>query len=270
MAESKNDALRIAIGLFRASQEASSALGRPVLAALDDAFKSARISFVSFPLGKNGENTGNTIQMNQLLKDDPATLSVWLVHEAYHVAAKRNELEIDEEIHSRELQGRYWQSLIQGISFEGQTYRVGSGQLLDSYRKDQLVDWVLGMPEYSDKAGFLTQNWIAKHIQDWKGPANRNIFTKRMYVSVLVQRPDMLDIGPVARALFALLKSSTVADARSLISHAGGGNFPKGQAMVKERLSQIWGATATTNEFVDSVLRWQRETGIDLGAVPRR
>ena len=243
-------------------------MGRPILVKLDAAFKTGKIKLAVLPEGLDGLQKGDGIEMNQQLANDPAKLSVGLVHEGYHLAANRQEAEIDEEIHSRELQGRYWQHLMGGIAFEGKTYTVGTGIVLEAYRNDQVIDWVLGLPDYSDHKDFLTQHWVAVHIQDWKGPANRNFFTKQKYIAVLLKRPDLLDIGPGARALFAILKASTPHEAKALIAHAGDGNFAKGLALVQERIGKaMWGATAGTTEFVNSILRWQKETAIDLGVV---
>jgi len=266
-----NDAISVAIELFRASQESSTAMGRPVLATLEAASKSGKITFAQLPMGLDGQQRGDTIEMNESLRNDPGKLSVWLVHEGYHLAMKRRELEVDEEIKSRQIQGQYSLSLMRGIPYDGTMYTVKRSAVVDAYLKDQVIDWVLGLPDYSDKEGFLTQSWIGAHIHDWKGAANRTIFAKRKYVAILVKPPKLVDRGPGGRALFALLSSSSVGDARSLISHAGDGDYAKGLKLVSERISHaLWGEGGETGKLTKDVLQWQRETGIDLGVAARQ
>jgi len=266
---SPDEALRIAIELFRASMESHTAAGAPVLTTLEAAAKGGKITFVTLPMGMEGQQRGDSIQMNQYLINNPAKLSVWLVHEGFHLAAKRKSLEIDEEIGSRQLQGRYWQTLMRGITLEGKTYTVQSGAVLEMYSKDRIVDWVLSIPGYTDTEGFLTQGWIIAHIQDWGGPANREKNTRQLYITALLQPPDRLEIGPGARALFATLSSATPAEARGLITFAGGGDFAKGRKMIAERIGKVWGGSALIDQFTNDVVAWQNATGIDLGMVPR-
>jgi len=265
MAHSNNDIIRIAIELFRASQESKTPQGLSILTNLDAFFKRGGIILAPLPPGLEGRTDGNTIELNQL-DEDPARLSVWLVHEGYHTAAKPDELEIDEEIQSRLFQCRYMQTLMTGIKVEGKQYRIPELSLMGTCSKGKVVDLVVGNSAYTDKLGFLTQSWVVKHIQDEGGPGNRELETKKKYVSVLIERPKPVEIGSVARALFDILSSSKIWEARDLVEHAGGGSFYRGKEIVKERIGQaMWGAHPATTQFYNRVLMWQRQTFIDLG-----
>jgi len=207
--------------------------------------------------------------MNRALIPDPGSSSVWLVHEAYHLSNIGTKLYIDEEIGSRELQARYGLRSTQGIIYEGKTYKAkargGLQELLDSSRRKQIVDWVLGLPDYTDDENFLTQAWIGQHIRDWGGPSNRNPFTRQKYLDKLLEKPRPEEIGPGARALFAILESApSKEEVRSLIKYAGGGDAEEGLKRIRERIEPAMWGTAATSLF-KSIIDWQKRTGFDLG-----
>ncbi|TWS95811.1 hypothetical protein [Reyranella sp. CPCC 100927] len=264
------EALRIAIGLFRASADSKSTDGAPVLTKLEEAAKLGKIVFENLG-GLEGDTnlTTGVIRMSEYLIAEPAKLSIWLVHEGFHAAAKRGSLEIDEEIESRSLQARYWQSLMAGVSFEGKKYTVKSGMLLEMHYKNRILDWVLTMPDYTNTKGFLTARWIIAHIQHWGGPANREKNTRQMYIAELMKPPSLTELAPGARALFDILRSAPLAEARDLITFVGGGDFAKGRKMIAERIGKVWGGSAVIEHFTNDVVAWQKMTAIDLGMVPR-
>ncbi len=264
------EALRIAIGLFRANAESKSADGAPVLMKLEEGARLGKILFEDLG-GLEGETNIRTgvIRMGEYLIDDPAKLSMWLVHEGFHAAAKRGSLEIDEEIGSRILQARYWQSLMSGVTFEGKKYTLKSGTLLEMHYKNRILDWVLTMPDYTNTKGFLTARWIIAHIQQWGGLANREKNTRQMYIAELMKPPSLTELAPGARAVFDILRSAPLAEARDLITFVGGGDFAKGRQMIAERIGKVWGGGAVIDHFTNDVVAWQRMTAIDLGMVPR-
>lgn len=267
---SDTTSLKIAIELFRASPESKDKVGRAVLATLDDLAAHGKITFANLESGLAGQSHPNerTIEMNRNEVSDVAFSSIWLVHEAYHLSNLGTKLYIDEEIGSRELQARYALRLTNGVVYEGKTYQVKAGQgtqeLLDSYKRSQIVDWVLALPDYADDEDFLTQAWIGQHIRDWGGPANRNRFTREKYIDKLLEKPRLEDIGPGARALFAILESMPSDEVRFQIKRVGGGDLGDGLKRIRERIEPAMWGTAATSLF-DSIIEWQNRTGFDLG-----
>jgi hypothetical protein len=264
---SENSSLKIAIELFRASPESKDQVGRAVLTTLDDLAAHGKITFADLATGLEGNSypKERRVEMNRALIPDPASSSIWLVHEAYHLSNLGTKLYIDEEIGSRELQARYASRLTQGVVYEGKTYQVKAGQgtqvLLNSYKRNQIVDWVLALPDYANDEDFLTQAWIGQHIRDWGGPGNRNRFTRKKYIDKLLEKPRLEDIGPGARALFAILESMPSDEVRFQIKSVGGGD---GLKRIHDRIeSAMWGTAQAS--FKERIIDWQKRTGFDLG-----
>ena len=265
-AEAKDQqAIVIAIELFRLSKTSKSGEGPAVLARLDELFKAGKITFAELPAGLSGESNvrTETISMNRNLIADLGNVSVWLVHEAYHLAGLGTKLYIDEEINSREMQARYGQEIMRGITYGGKVYRTWPGDIREFFEKNQIVDWVLLIPAYVNEEGFLTPSWIAEHIWGWGGPANRRPGTKTKYIELLLKKPRLQDIGPGARALFALLETAPVQEARKLITDAGGGDFAAGSERIRARIDPAIGYGDGT--LRDRITDWKNRTGIDLG-----
>ncbi len=259
--------LEVAIELFRASKDSTTATGKAVLDTLDDLRKRGKITFGTLSSGLEGESntTQKTITMAKYLVSDPAKCSIWLVHEAYHLAGVDTGLYIDEEIHSRELQAQYSKTISQGIQYKGNTYKADGGELVAYYQRNQLIDWVLKM--YGDDKTFLPQGWIAQHYRDSGGPSNRTAATKKLFVEKLARDPEKSSPdykAAVAEALVAILKSCEMSDASMLIKTAGDGNLDDGMERIRSRIAPITGSGPTATKLSE-ILAWQKRTGFDLG-----
>ena len=257
--------VKIAIELFRLSPQSAAGDGKDVLATLDDLFPKRKITLANLQgLAGLSDKQERTIQMDRGLLANAADLSIWLVHEAYHLT--RSELYIDEEIHSRELQGQYWDWLVKGVKYGAKTYSAkATGYILEKYRKNQIVDWVLESDEYDKSKDFLTRDWILKHINDWGGPNNRTLETSRKYARSLLDDSgrDPQTKARVGEVMFAILSNSSLRkdETRKLIFEAGNGDLEKGLNLLHEVIAPAISQTQLLNRVVD----WERSSGFDLG-----
>jgi hypothetical protein len=123
-----------------------------------------------------------------------ASASVTLIHEAVHLV--ESVTYVEEELLCRGLQLLYYPELLPpGVTYYDRRGRrktailsVGSARE-DSLkeqtkyaRRNQLVDYVIGIPEYAE---YLESEWVARHGRDWGGVANRLGWTKGKFLKVL-------------------------------------------------------------------------------------
>jgi hypothetical protein len=220
-----------AIELFENAPQGTTAMGLRILGVLRKARETGALSFAD--LGEDGISSPSQgwIKITDRYQDDPAKASIWMVHEAYHVAVVADKmLYVDEEIESRRIQGEYSIYLEDtgGKLKDGKPYApvVRSSSLSEFYRANRIIDWVI--PQYKDEDDFkITADWIVKHKSEWGGFANRTLDTRKYYAKILVDSQptgswDPRSIDPdVAKTLRELLNSGPRGERPSIEAAAG-------------------------------------------------
>jgi hypothetical protein len=218
------EAFKTAIDLFRETPASKSPHGARVLAKLEESLLAGNISYG----GDNSSNSGTgKIQIEASYRGDIANTSISLVHEGFHVAINLDPY-IDDELASRDIQAEYGAYLFANPTrVGGQTYQLKrEPYLAEVKRKDQVVDYVIGMYYGSQPDFTITKDWILKHQADWKGLCNRTTKTRKIYAKILVDSQptaswNPLSIDPaVAAALFELLECAP-GDSKEILAHAG-------------------------------------------------
>ena len=222
-----------AIELFANSPQSSTPVGKRILAKLQETRRNNLLSFADIgPAGDSSRESG-TIRITKVYERDPIKTSIWLVHEAYHLAvAKDDLLYADEEVESRRIQGEYWIFLEDtGVRLQdGIRYRLApqDSPLPKAYRADRIIDWVI--PMYVDEKAFkITADWIVKHKGDWGGLCNRTLDTRKFYAKILADSQPTFALDPrsidpqVAETLLELLECNPF-EAGSIATHAGKGD----------------------------------------------
>jgi hypothetical protein len=220
-----------AIELFENAPQGTTLIGLRILAALKKARQTGALSFAVLEEDGKSSPSGGWIQIADRLQNDPVRTSIWMVHEAYHVAVVKDKmLYVDEEIESRLIQGAYSIYLEDtgGTLKGGKPYGavVRRSNLSEVYRADRIIDWVI--PQYKDEKDFeITADWIVKHKREWGGFANRTLDTRKYYAKILVDSQPTGSWNPrsidpdVAQTLRELLNSGPRAE-RAWIEAAAG------------------------------------------------
>lgn len=134
-----------AVELFTHSPQASTPIGRRIADKLQETRRNNLVSFADIgPAGDSDRGTG-AIRITKMYERDPMRTSIWLVHEAYHLAvAKDGLLYVDEEIESRKIQGEYWVWLEDfGVRLQdGTRYRLPAqdSELPKACRANRVID----------------------------------------------------------------------------------------------------------------------------------
>lgn len=225
--------MALAIEIFRASAQSKTKMGVRILKVLDEAYRLGRLSYET--MGEDGECTPSegTIRITRSYDKDALQTSVWLVHEAYHVAVKDDKmLYVDEEVESRQIQGAYWNALLKdGVVLpDGRKFQVkekdAGKQVLVKWQQSRIIDWVVTAYEKVD--GFsISADWIVKHKADGKGFANREAYTREYFARILVESQPTGAFDPrpidqkVAITLLELLESVNRFDAGTLARKVG-------------------------------------------------
>lgn len=219
-----------AIELFASSPQSSTPIGKRILTKLEETRRNKLLSFADIgPAGDSSRERG-TIQITKVYERDPMKTSIWLVHEAYHLAvAKDGLLYVDEEVESRRIQGEYWIWLEDsGVRLkDGIRYRLApqDSELPKAYRANRVIDWVI--PMYVNEADFkISAEWIVAHKTEWGGLCNRTLDTRKFYAKILAESQPTFALDPrsidnkVAETLLELLECNPF-ESGSITAHAG-------------------------------------------------
>jgi hypothetical protein len=206
----------LAIAIFEKSPQAATPIGHRIVATAREALAAGRLTFA--PLSEDGISKPSTgeITITDAYRSKPALASVWVVHEAYHVAVKDDRLlYVDEEVVSRTIQGEYWVFLEEtGVTLDGERYQLPKGdkQIPTAFRRKQIIDWVI--PQYKNEKDFvINANWIVAHKGDEGGFRNRKSDTRAFYATTLIdaQPTGTFSFGSIdpkaAEALLELLEA---------------------------------------------------------------
>jgi hypothetical protein len=205
-------AFELAIAIFEKSPQSATPIGGRILATARKSLAAGSVSFRA--MQEEGISTTSTgeIAITVIYRPEPMLTSIWLVHEAYHVAVKDDGLlYVDEELASRTIQGEYWAFLEDtGVSVGERTYRLAKSdkRLPIAYREKRIIDWVI--PMYKEEKDFvITPKWIIDHKGDEGGLKNRTSETRAFYATTLIdaQPTGTFSLGSIdPKAAEALLE----------------------------------------------------------------
>jgi hypothetical protein len=211
-----------AIELFQNAPQSKTKMGVRILDTLKEARKNNLLSFAVLLSDGESDKKEGTIRITDLYDRDRVSTSVWLVHEAYHLAvAKDNLLYVDEEIESRQIQGEYWTFL------ENSGLRLRRDSVVPKmYRENRIIDYIIPW-YYKKEPNFkITADWIVKHKTDWGGLCNRTLDTRKFYAKTLVESQPTFALDPrsidpkVAETLLELLECNKF-ESFSIVTHVG-------------------------------------------------
>ncbi|MEW5958055.1 MAG: hypothetical protein AB1801_10050 [Chloroflexota bacterium] len=204
------------------------------------------------------------VAISEQFRQNVIMTSLRLVHEAIHQIQEQPY--VDEELAARGLQIDYYTELGAGIPFGQFRYQVvqGTDPDLEIQRqrrtRNQLVDHIINIRTYSESLEF---EWVARHVRDWGGIANRWRHTKARWVQVLSEQP----VGSTGLILEILESETGGGGFRHLVTWIGAGDFGQGLARIREAFRRGYALYSTPHYRRIEAL--QTRFNVDLG-IPRR
>lgn len=203
-------------------------LGPDVAKTLWDFRKAKLIDAKDLPPGLEGHHEVDGLGTNKILIERDrvprefaaggmAYLSLILVHEAVHYLIKwRDGDDVSEEVRCRRLELYYWDELTSGGVRLNRPRSTDGAVVLsirrqwgsypnewDYMRKAELVDFVINMRAYREKADIY---WIKRNLGEWGGLSNRWATTKAIYLSIAVKRTGGVGITKL-EVIYRVLES---------------------------------------------------------------
>ncbi len=162
----------------------------------------------------------NDIQVTNILRSDIAGTSIVLVHEGTHLVIDRHY--VQEELDCRTLEILYFEDLaytptrwlyqtrnggtatsvqLNPATLSGAPYLQGLDYQRTLLGRDQLVDYVLSMSEYSDS---VRTDWVRQNFNNWGGIGNRWPSSQGVFIRRLASDGGELNAAFIVRILLSV------------------------------------------------------------------